>query len=234
VRPAGARATPSLQTTAVRGTMERIRPSAHGRAAATGNGAMSTNWKFFQAFVRSPRVVASLLPSSVFLERRLVQAAGLANAAVAVELGSGTGGTTRALLSALPAHAHLVAIERMAEFAEAVTVIDDPRLSVVNGCASSIVAELESRALGEADAVVSGIPFSTLPPALAEEIMRQIHRALRPGGRFVAYQLSEKVAEYARPVFGPPHVEHELLNVPPLRVFTWRKAATHAAAADAV
>jgi phosphatidylethanolamine/phosphatidyl-N-methylethanolamine N-methyltransferase len=186
---------------------------------------MRANWKFFQAFVRSPRVVASLLPSSPFLERRLVQAADLASAAVAVELGSGTGGTTRALLAALPANAHLVAIERMTEFAEVVARIDDERLAVVNGCASRIVAELERHELGEADAVVSGIPFSTLPATLAEEIMRQIHRALRPGGRFVAYQLSEKVADYARPVFGAPHVEHELLNVPPLRVFTWRKTA---------
>jgi phosphatidylethanolamine/phosphatidyl-N-methylethanolamine N-methyltransferase len=184
----------------------------------------STNWKFFQAFLRSPRVVASMLPSSPFLERRLVRCADLANAEVAVELGSGTGGTTRALLNAIPPRARLMAIERTVEFAQVLTELDDERLTVVNGCASTIGTELARQGLDGADAVVSGIPFSTLPPDLAEDIIRQVHRALRPGGRFVAYQLSHRVADYARPVFGLPHVEHELRNVPPLRVFTWHKA----------
>jgi phosphatidylethanolamine/phosphatidyl-N-methylethanolamine N-methyltransferase len=183
----------------------------------------SASWKFFQAFVRSPRVVASLLPSSPFLERRLVRSADLANAEVAVELGSGTGGTTRALLGAISPRARLMAIERTAEFAQALAEFDDERLTVVHGCASTIGTELARHGLECADAVVSGIPFSTLPPELAEDIVRQIHRVLRPGGRFVAYQLSRRVADYARPVFGSPHVEHELRNVPPLRVFTWRK-----------
>jgi phosphatidylethanolamine/phosphatidyl-N-methylethanolamine N-methyltransferase len=48
--------------------------------------------------------------------------------------------------------------------------------------------------------------------------------ALRPGGRFVAYQVSDRVAAYARPVFGKARVEFELCNVPPMRVFSWRKA----------
>jgi len=184
----------------------------------------STSWKFFQAFLRSPRVVASLLPSSPFLEQRVVQAAALDHARVAVELGSGTGGTTRALLSAIPDDARLVAIERTEAFAEALEGLADDRLTVVNGCASTICSELVRHGFGQADAVVSGIPFSTLPPDLAEDIIGQIHRALRPGGRFVAYQLSQRVADYARPLFGEPQVERELRNVPPLRVFTWRKS----------
>lgn len=183
----------------------------------------SASWKFFQAFLRSPRVVGSLVPSSPFLEQRLVRSAELNRAQVAVELGSGTGGTTRALLAALPRDGRLLAIERTEQLAEVLHGVDDERLSVINGCASSICAELERRGLGAADAVISGIPFSTLPPELAEDIVRQIHRALRPGGRFVAYQVTQRVADYARPVFGEPHLEHELRNVPPLRVFTWRK-----------
>ncbi|MFU8817638.1 MAG: class I SAM-dependent methyltransferase [Pseudomonadales bacterium] len=183
----------------------------------------SANWKFFQAFLRSPRVVGSLIPSSPFLERRLVRAAELSRAEVAVELGSGTGGTTRALLAALPPQARLLAIERTVEFAEALNEIDDPRLSVIYGCASSIGLELERHGLDGADAVISGIPFSTLPVELAENIVRQVHAALRPGGRFVAYQFKDRVASYARPVFGEPLVEQELYNIPPLKVFSWRK-----------
>ena len=190
----------------------------------------SSTWTFFQAFLRSPRVVASMIPSSPFLERRLVRAAGLDRAGVVVELGAGTGGTTRAMLAAMPQDARLIAIERTAEFVEPLRRIGDPRLTVVNGCASSIVEQLETLGLDHADAVVSGIPFSTMPPALAGTIVREVYRALAPHGRFVAYQFSDKVADFARPVFGQPNVEHELRNVPPLKIFTWERGAASRAA----
>jgi len=160
----------------------------------------------------------------------VVRAAGIASAATAVELGAGTGGTTRAMLAVMPAESRLVAIERTPEFVGPLEAIGDPRLTVVNGCASAIVDELELLGLDGADAVVSGIPFSTLPPELASTIVREVHRALKPLGRFVAYQFTDKVADFSRPVFGPPRVEHEIRNVPPLKVFTWQRQADSAAA----
>lgn len=185
----------------------------------------TAHWTFFQAFLKSPKVVASLIPSSSFLERRLVRAAHLDRARTVVELGSGTGGTTRALLAAMDADARLLAIERTTEFVPPLRTIGDPRLEVVNGCASDIVAELDRHLMGQADAVISGIPFSTLPADLARTIAEEIGRALSTGGRFVAYQFADRVADYVTPVLGRPTVEHELRNVPPLKVFAWRKAA---------
>lgn len=187
-------------------------------------------WTFFQGFLKSPRVVASLVPSSPFLERRLVRAAQLHSATTVVEIGAGTGGTTRALLAAMPPGSHLLAIERTAAFVESLRQIDDPRLIVVHGCASDLVAELERHRLGAADAVISGVPFSTLPAELAHRIVTEAGRALRLRGRFIAYQFSDRVADYAGPVFGNPRVEQEMRNVPPLRVFTWLKSAASAAA----
>lgn len=183
----------------------------------------SAAWQFFQEFIKSPREVASLVPSSPLLERRVVRACELDNAAVVVELGSGTGGTTRALLAAMPRHARLLAIERNDSFARALAAIDDERLAVERDCASTIAGALSRAGFDAADVVVSGIPFSTLPRDLARRIIDAVHANLRPGGRFVAYQVSDRVAEYARPAFGKPRVELELYNVPPMRVFVWRK-----------
>ncbi len=183
----------------------------------------SDNWRFFQAFCRSPRVVASITPSSSFLERRVVRVADTATATVLVELGPGTGGITRALLRAMGPQARLVAIERTVDFLENLQQIDDNRLDVVHGCASSIGAELKRRGYPTADTVISGIPFFNLPEALAVQIVTAIHAALGPKGKFVAYQFVDKVADYAQPVMGAPEVEYELYNLPPLRVFTWHK-----------
>lgn len=194
---------------------------------------LNQNWTFFQAFLKSPRVVASVIPSSPVAVRRAVRALDPEHAAVVVELGAGTGCMTRALLDALPASSRLIVIERTRAFIPTLQAIDDPRLEVVHGCASSIATELRRVGCASADAVISGIPFSTLPQALAGRIAAEIHAVLAPGGRFVAYQFNKRVAEYARPLMGSPEVEFVLRNVPPMRLFTWRTPAAPAPAESA-
>lgn len=186
---------------------------------------ISDNWKFFQAFLRSPRVVASVIPSSSLAVRRVVRTAEPEAAKVVVELGGGTGCMTRALLQAMAPEGRLLVFERMADFIPALDRIADERLQVVHGCASSIRAELATRGYPAADLVISGIPFSTLPEILAGEIAAEIHAALRPGGCFIAYQFNDRVVDYTRPLMGAPDVEFVLYNVPPVRLFTWRKQA---------
>lgn len=181
------------------------------------------NWTFFQAFLKAPRVVASVIPSSPVAVRRAVRAMDPASAGVVVELGGGTGCITRSLLESMPGASRLIVIERTAEFIPALRAIPDERLEVVHGCASAIGAEVERLGYASADAVISGIPFSTLPEGLAAEIAAEVHAVLAPGGRFVAYQFNDRVASYMRPLLGTPEVELVLRNVPPLRVFTWRK-----------
>ena len=59
---------------------------------------------FFQEFLKHPLQIGSVIPSSRFLERRIVAAAGAASAEVIIELGPGTGGVTRAILRAMSPH----------------------------------------------------------------------------------------------------------------------------------
>jgi phospholipid N-methyltransferase len=136
------------------------------------------------------------------------------------------------MLKAMNPQAKMLVIERTAEFIVTLGGIDDPRLEVVHGCASGIGAELERRRLPPADVVISGIPFSTMQPDLCEDIVTAVNEALAPGGRFVAYQFTDRVAEYTKPVMGPPEVEIEFVNVPPIRLFIWRKDDTSHPAAQ--
>jgi phospholipid N-methyltransferase len=123
----------------------------------------------------------------------------------------------------MPPDARLLAIERTAEFVERLRGLDDDRFEVVNGCASTIREKLRERGLQGADAVVSGIPFSTLPEHLAGTIVSSVADSLAPGGRFVACQVVATVTRYMNPLLGTPAVGFELLNMPPTRVFTWQK-----------
>ena len=177
---------------------------------------------FFRSFLERPKEVGSIIPSSRFLERRVARTAALRDARVVVELGPGTGGTTQALLRALRPDAHLLAIEINRRLAERVRKrLPDPRLVVHCGSAAEITDALVAHGLAAPEVVISGIPFSTMPRALALDILHSVHGALAPGGRFVAYQARDRVEVLGRQVFGKPRVQLELLNVPPMRVYRW-------------
>ncbi len=177
---------------------------------------------FLQGFLKRPKEVASIIPSSRFLMRRVVRCADVARARLVVELGPGTGGSTRAMLRALPADATLLAIEINPAFAALLRAsIDDPRLIVHEGSATEIGAILEKYGMNAPDVVFSGIPFSQIPRDVGLAIVRAVHDSLAPGGRFVAYQARDRVEKLGRQVFGRPYVQLELLNVPPMRVYRW-------------
>jgi phospholipid N-methyltransferase len=180
---------------------------------------------FFGAFLRRPARVGSVIPSSRFAERRILDLAEVRRATTIVELGSGTGGTTRAILAAMQPQARLLSVEIDPRLYALLRRIDDPRLIAHLGSAEDLGAILAEHRLGRPDAVISGIPFSTLGRTRAERVLSAITAALVPGGRFVAYQVSGAVERLCRPFLGEPHEELELLNIPPVRVFRWVKSA---------
>lgn len=179
---------------------------------------------FFKRFINNPSLVGSVVPSSRFLERRLVRVGKVAKARLVVELGPGTGGTTKAVLAALPKNAVLLAIELNPEFASLLKSENDPRLIVHNGSAEDIGEILKIHGLSKPDVVLSGIPFSTMPEELGRKIIKQVWTSLSPRGRFVAYQVRDKVARLGQELIGVPETEIEFVNVPPVRVYSWDKS----------
>jgi phospholipid N-methyltransferase len=181
---------------------------------------------FLRAFLRSPRGVGSIVPSSRFLERRLVARGAVAAATTIVELGPGTGGTTRAILRAMPRHARLLCIEIDPQLHGLLRRIKDPRLIVHLGSAEQLQEILSRYGLPAPDVVISGIPFSTMDRTVARRILDGLSAVLTHGGLFVAYQLRDRVAQLCSPPLELTSVELEVLNVPPMRVFCWEKNGT--------
>lgn len=183
-----------------------------------------TNWlAFFAGFLRNPQEVGSVIPSSRFLEQKIIDAADLSEARLILELGPGTGGTTRAILSQLPNDAKLLTIDMSAEFIDLLDSIPDPRLINHLGSAEDLCHILNSHELDAPDAVISGIPFSTMPKAVGEKVAQAVSEVLADGGRFVAYQFRSDVADITCPIMGEPDVTTEWRNVPPMRIYRWQK-----------
>lgn len=183
---------------------------------------------FIREFLRHPRQVQSVIPSSQFLRRRIVQAAAAPSSRFIVELGPGTGATTRALLRAMAPDARLLSVEINPTLHGLVSRIRDPRLIAHRGDASELAGILSAYGLPAPDAVVSGIPFSAIDRDTGSRIVGAIAALLAPGGRFVAYQVRDTVAGLCGAGLRLGRVETEFLNIPPMRVYRWEKAAAQA------
>ena len=187
------------------------------------NPLINGRFAFFQEFLKHPLQIGSIIPSSRFLERRILEAASIASAKTIVELGSGTGGTTRAILRAMPQHARLLSIEINPHFHSLLSSIEDDRLIAHWGNACVLKEIISMYGLAAPEAVISGIPFSTMNHSEGSQVIEAISSLLTPKGRFVAYQVSRRVASLCRPFLGPEQIMVELLNIPPMRVYKWEK-----------
>jgi phosphatidylethanolamine/phosphatidyl-N-methylethanolamine N-methyltransferase len=150
---------------------------------------LSAVWHFFLNAFRDWDQTASFIPSSRYLIDAMVTGAGLPAARAVIELGSGTGGVTEALLAALPAAARLYAVEIDGPLLEATTRrLPDPRLVPIHGSAADLQTLLPAAGHhGPVDAVVSSLGMSLLPADLRDDILASSIAALKPGGVFVQF-----------------------------------------------
>jgi phospholipid N-methyltransferase len=123
----------------------------------------------------------------------------------------------------MPRHARLLSIEINPQLHASVSKIVDDRLIAHLGNACELKEILELHAMGRPNVVISGIPFSTMSHRSGREVIEAISSLLAPSGRFVAYQVSKRVAELCRPILGAGQMEIELLNIPPVRIYQWEK-----------
>ncbi|MCC7422968.1 MAG: hypothetical protein IT428_22055 [Planctomycetaceae bacterium] len=180
---------------------------------------------FFREFFRQPMQLGTFLPSSPFLERRVVRLAELEQADVAVELGAGVGGITSRALECLPKRSTLLAVELSPPLARVLRTWKDPRLIVHEGSAGEFRDVLKASELARPDVIISGIPLAVMPRRESASLLSEAWETLAPGGRLVIYQFRRDVERIAGFCGQPAAVEVEPLNIPPLRVYCWRKPA---------
>ena len=194
-------------------------------ARSGGPRSISPRWAFLRGFIKHPVMVGSIIPSSRILIEKMLAPVDWANCKVFVEYGPGVGTFTRLILDKLAPDATLLTIDTNAEFTGFLKEsIDDDRLVAVTGSAAEVEKILTDRGFANADFVLSGLPFSTLPPGVGDAIGKATATVIRPGGAFLVYQFSPKVLDFIKPHFERIERGFEWINVPPATLFwAWRE-----------
>jgi phosphatidylethanolamine/phosphatidyl-N-methylethanolamine N-methyltransferase len=176
---------------------------------------------FLRQLVRNPATISAMAPSSRGLAAAITAHLTPATGKVA-EFGPGTGVFTRAILGRGIAAKDLTLFELNPEFVASlrgqfpgVTVVQDGAQTVAGHCTD----------LG---AIISGLPLLSFPPDLCRAIFVGALSALRPDGAIYQFTYGPKPplpeairADLDLAVTPGPRI---WLNLPPARVYTYRRA----------
>lgn len=175
---------------------------------------------FFRGFVENPRMVGSIIPSSSFTIRRMLERVKWDECRVFVEYGPGVGTFCEPVLDRLPPDGRLIVIDTNRLYVDYLDrTITDPRFTAVHGSAENVTQILAAQGEDHADYILSGLPFSTLPPGVGEKIAQATYDAIRPGGAFLVYQFSSRARAFMAPHFQRIERSFEPLNILPCQLF---------------
>ena len=194
---------------------------------------------FLRAFLRNPTQIGAIAPSSKMLARAMVQGIDVGPEELLVEFGPGTGAFTAAIAELLPHPEQYLGIERSAPF---VSYLQKrfPGLAFANDSAEALPHLL--RGEKKVRAVISGLPFASLPGHVQDGVLHALEEALPTGAQFRTFQYAHayrlpQARRFRRLMderFGP-HEERKLVfrNLPPAWVLSWRRPPLQIAAGAA-
>ena len=202
------------------------------RAAAGGDGPRrppGDRVAILTTFLRHPARTGAITPSSPALARAMVRGLTVEPDETIVEFGPGTGPFTAEIQHILPDPACYLGVEIEPRLVRRLRE-RYPALRVVEGSAERAPQYVAEAGRARVKAVISGLPFASLPPAVQDGIIRSFDALIGPGAEVRTFQYVHSFAlpttmrflRRMRAIFGP-HTRHAVVwrNIPPAVVLRW-------------
>ena len=179
-----------------------------------------SNLFFIKQYLKRPRTVGAVLPSSKHLAKKMVQNIDFENARHIVEYGPGTGVFTDQLLHKRQPDAVVLLVEKNIIFYDLLKekYKDSPNLHIINGSAENIGTYLKEHDMDQADCIISGLPFASIPRDISSAILTQTKLNLKPGGHFITFQYTLLKKALFDQYFDSIIISREMRNLPPAYV----------------
>lgn len=172
---------------------------------------------FLHKFVKSPRCIGSVTPSSIFLAQAVIKPIDWNNIRSIVELGAGTGVFTGYIQRLKHPDCKGIIFEQDSEMVHRLMQIY-PRLNY-RYYAEELYPVIQQLGLSEVDCILSGLPFMNFPQSLRDRILDGVVNSLKPGGLFIAFQYSLQMKNQLSKRFKKIDLGFVPLNIPPAFVY---------------
>src|SRR5438270_6961603 len=179
---------------------------------------------FFKRFLQCPFQVASIIPSSKALVKKVARKMDFSEPRIIAEYGPGEGVHSREIARRMSPDSQLLLFELDAAFSRDLQrqFAHDARVHVINGDAAKLPEELERRGIPGCDYILSGIPFSILEIKKKRALLEKTYEALSDGGSFIIYQVTNELRQHAT-LFDRAESEYVLQNIPPMFITVFHK-----------
>ena len=175
---------------------------------------------FFKGFVKHPVMVGSIIPSSSRTVKKMLAPVDWENCDLFVEYGPGVGTFCQPVLDRMKPGGTLLVIDLNEDFIEYLQkTFRDSRFIAVHGSAADVNEIIVDAGFEQADYILSGLPFSTLPDNLGPKIASETAKAIRTGGAFLVYQFRARARDFMEPHFKKIDSGFEFWNILPCHLF---------------
>lgn len=179
---------------------------------------------FFKRWLKNPRRLGSIFPSSNALGTFITKQAKLDGDFAILELGAGTGSLTRDLLNydVAPKRIYIVELDL-----ELCGYLRDnfPHCHVIHGCATKLDTLLPKNIVGRIHTTISSLPLLNMPKIVRKDIMSSVFKVMTSSGAMLQYTYSLK-ASFMSEEYGinKDKLGIVLRNIPPATVWRYSRA----------
>lgn len=175
---------------------------------------------FIKQYLKNPRIVGAVAPSSEKLAYKMVEDINFSNASCIVEYGPGTGVFTEKILNKKNDSTIFIAIEYNKDFYELLKdkFKDEKNFILINSSAENLKEYLNKYNIGKVDYIVSGLPFASLPDAMSNRIVKATKEILKDKGEFITFQYTLFKIKLFKSYFSNIKSKKVFFNLPPAYV----------------
>mgnify|MGYP001396581189 CR=1 FL=1 len=182
--------------------------------------------EFIYQFLNKPKTVGSITPSSGHLTKKILSFVDFTKEGlVLLEYGPGTGPFTSEIIKHLKPTDQLIVIELNPKFAADLNekFKDYKNVKIHEDCVANTKKILDKEGIKQVDYIISGIPFSSLPKDVTQDILINTKSIMCNTTLFLTFQYSKFKKESFEKYFEIIDVKFVFRNIPSAFVFCMKK-----------
>jgi len=180
------------------------------------------NFSFFKSWARSPRTTGSIIPSTSSIGHTMGGYINLERDGYIVEIGAGTGALTQGLLKSGIHYKRIILVELNKNLVKHLNR-KFPDVLVIHGDAQKLEELLPEHIKKDVQAIVSGLPFVSLPKKISYNILQAIEKLLPEKGIFLQFTYRPWKSPLKSANFIGERIGREFFNFPPAAIWSYRK-----------